>query len=564
MTDAARYLRTLTEAEDRTASARWSEALALWQQVVDTNPVNGSHWDRLAEASYEAADYAGALSAYTRVETLGMWRRFSYSDSSSPGGVAYRIACCHVRLGDTDTAIAELDRALRLGFRYLERPRTDDAWEGLRADGHVRELLGLIDADGFSREAGWRTDLSFFAREVKRRAYAPWAELAEADFDAAVNYLANRLPGIADANILLELARLLRPLGDGHAFVRPSKDNEELNIAVPLKFYGFEDGLFVTATAPEHSRLLGAEVLEVGGHALDAVWATLDPIISRDNPQQVKRINAELLRWSPALHALELSSDPRSITMTVRIPDGTRSEISVGAVAMGSRDYPSADPPQKPLGPLLPGWRNLPETLSEPLPLYLRNCEVPYWFEFLREHALVYLQFNAVQDHPAESFAEFCDRLFGFVEHHEVDRLVLDLRWNGGGNTDLSQPLLHHLVACRKLNQRGALFVIIGRATFSAAHNTATAIEREMNPIFVGEPSGSRPNFIGETIPFELPYSRTIVNVSDLYWQTSWPGDDRTWIPPEIHAPPTFETYRHNRDPAMEAIFECVAHLPGS
>jgi hypothetical protein len=85
-----------------------------------------------------------------------------------------------------------------------------------------------------------------------------------------------------------------------------------------------------------------------------------------------------------------------------------------------------------------------------------------------------------------------------------------------------------------------------------------------MNPIFVGEPSGSRPNFIGETIPFELPYSKTIVNVSDLYWQTSWPGDHRTWIPPEILAPPTFETYRHNRDPAMEAIFECVAHLPGS
>jgi hypothetical protein len=93
----------------------------------------------------------------------------------------------------------------------------------------------------------------------------------------------------------------------------------------------------------------------------------------------------------------------------------------------------------------------LPETLAEPLPLYLRNCEVPYWFEFLREHALVYLQFNAVRDHPAEPFAEFCVRVLSFVEHHEVDSLVLDLRWNGGGNTDLSQPLLHHLVACSPL-----------------------------------------------------------------------------------------------------------------
>ena len=80
--------------------------------------------------------------------------------------------------------------------------------------------------------------------------------------------------------------------------------------------------------------------------------------------------------------------------------------------------------------------------------------------------------------------------------------------------------------------------MIIGRGTFSAAQNTATAIERETNAIFVGEPSGSRPNFIGETIPFTLPYSKAIVNVADLYWQTSWPMDHRPWIAPELYAPP--------------------------
>jgi len=141
-----------------------------------------------------------------------------------------------------------------------------------------------------------------------------------------------------------------------------------------------------------------------------------------------------------------------------------------------------------------------------------------------------------------------------------VATLVIDLRWNGGGNTYLAQPLLHHLIACGKVS----LYVIIGRGTFSAAQNTATAIGRETSAIFVGEPSGSRPNFIGETIPFRLPYSNTTVNVGDLYWQTSWPMDHRPWIAPDIYAPPTFEAYRSNRDPAMEAILACQEQLPGS
>jgi hypothetical protein len=197
------------------------------------------------------------------------------------------------------------------------------------------------------------------------------------------------------------------------------------------------------------------------------------------------------------------------------------------------------------------------------MPLYLRNSDIPYWFEYLPAEAGVYFQFNGVGDQPLEPIAMFCERLFTFIDNHQVSKLVIDLRWNGGGNTYLAQPLLHRLIGCTKINRRGCLYVIIGRGTFSAAQNTATAIERETNAIFVGEPSGSRPNFVGETIPFMLPYSKALVNVADLYWQTSWPMDHRPWIAPELYAPPTFETYSQNRDPALEAVLSSREHLPG-
>jgi hypothetical protein len=51
-----------------------------------------------------------------------------------------------------------------------------------------------------------------------------------------------------------------------------------------------------------------------------------------------------------------------------------------------------------------------------------------------------------------------------------------------------------------------------------------------------------------------LPYSGIAMNVSDWFWQSAWPWDQRIWIAPELYVPPTFASYSTNRDPALEAI----------
>jgi hypothetical protein len=139
-------------------------------------------------------------------------------------------------------------------------------------------------------------------------------------------------------------------------------------------------------------------------------------------------------------------------------------------------------------------------------------------------------------------------------------KLILDFRWNNGGNTGLVIPFINAIISNDAINRRGNLFIIIGRRTYSAAQNTVTFLERFSNAIFVGEPTGSSPNFVGEEDPLELPYSKMVVNVSDLLWQTSWPQDQRTWIAPLLYIPPTYEAFRNNRDPALEAIL----NFPGN
>ena len=558
MTEAGDLLGVVARAEMRSGSGDWAEAATLWAQVTAGNPVNGDYWARLAEAHFADKEYEAARQAYEKVLELGIRAVYQQQYREDlpelmPGEVAYRIACCSAALGRRDEAIDALAVALDRGFRGLDRARDEEYWKPWHDDQRLRDLLGLIDVESMTRDQGWRADLRLLARELKRRAYAPFALISEEDFNRRVARLDHDIPELTDAQILVGMMKLVRHLDDGHAGVTPPEANTDLCRLLPVDLFWFPEGLFVIAAGPGHEHLLGARVEKIGRHTIEEAIAALDPVIARDNEQQVTLVTPVLLRRTAVLYGLGVIDDPARVTLTIRAADGTSGEATL-----------PAEPGERTWDRYPPGWTALADTVpGHPRPLHLRHRDLPYWFEYLPASDLVYFQYNAVLDHPAEPFAAFCDRLFGFIQQRRPARLVIDMRWNGGGNTFLAQPLLHHLIACPAVNRRGALFVIIGRLTFSAAQNTATAIDRETNAIFVGEPTGSRPNFIGEVVAFELPYSKVRANAADLFWQTSWPWDHRTWIAPDVYAPPTFEAFSRNEDPAMDAILAVGEHFPG-
>ena len=548
------FMGMVARARARTGDKDWAAAAELWARVTAANPVNGDYWARLGEARFGAQDHAGAREAYEKVLRLGLRETWWPEDAPPlmPGEVAYRIACCEAAAGDRESAVTALRVALDRGMRDLARVSSEEHWQQLRTDQRVRDMAGIIDADSMSRDDGWRYDLAFLAREIKRLAYAPFAIQPEAEFDGAVAELDTAIPGLTDAQILVCMMKLVRHLDDGHAGITWPENDMELARMLPVDMFLFPEGLYVIGAAPGCEHLLGARVDKIGGLATGEVMAALDPVMTRDNEHWLTLRFPVLVRYTAVLEGLGIDH-----ALTVQLPDGTSDEVRIEATPIEFHwdRYP-------------PGWVALADTVTVdgtvtvPRPLHLRNRDLPFWFEYLPADDLIYFQFNAVRDHPAETFAAFCDRLFGFIEDRNAGRLVIDMRWNGGGNTLLAQHLLHHLIASKRLSRRGALFVIIGRLTFSAAQNTVTAIERETSAIFVGEPTGSRPNFIGERIDFELPYSKVRANAADLFWQTSWPADYRTWLAPDIYAPPTFEAYRRNEDPALAAILAIREHVP--
>jgi hypothetical protein len=119
-------------------------------------------------------------------------------------------------------------------------------------------------------------------------------------------------------------------------------------------------------------------------------------------------------------------------------------------------------------------------------------------------------------------------------------------------------PLIEGIMKCERVNRQGHLFVVIGRHTFSAAQNTVNLMDKQTKAVFVGEPTESRPAFVGESTWFVLPHSRTKVFCSSRYWQYMDSTDQRVWVQPLIAAEMTYADYAAGRDLAMEGVLRWV------
>jgi C-terminal processing protease CtpA/Prc len=144
----------------------------------------------------------------------------------------------------------------------------------------------------------------------------------------------------------------------------------------------------------------------------------------------------------------------------------------------------------------------------------------------------------------------FAAALSNFMDRNPVERMVIDLRLNGGGNSSIFEPLIKALSRRRDVNQTGRLFALIGRGTFSSACLNTLKLKRETKAILVGEPTGQRPNFYGEVETMTLPHSKLRVHYSTRHFRMM-DGDSPAFAP-DIHVEPSSSDYASGRDPVLE------------
>ncbi len=353
-------------------------------------------------------------------------------------------------------------------------------------------------------------------------------------WDGKVEDLQSRLPSLNDHRAQTELMSLVASIGDAHTIL-----HWEPSEVYPLRFYWFSDGLYVIKAQDKYGHLLNSRVLAINALSMDQLVDAVKKVIPHENKQRLRQELPNYLIHPGILHGLGITPTEHAMQLTCMAGDGTVKTAAVTAVPNFRRDW-------------LHYSGLLPQGEDGHTPLYLKNRQLDYWFEYVSEHQTVYFQYNCCCDNASYPLADLIDRLLQCINSQGAARLVVDLRHNSGGDSRLLGPLIHCISSLKKINRPGGLYVVVGRGTFSAALMNALQLREQTKAILVGEPTGGKPNAFGEVRFLALPGTDLTVSYSTKYFKLS-SLDTESFVPDHI-VELSFADYKNGRDPAWEFI----------
>ncbi len=384
-----------------------------------------------------------------------------------------------------------------------------------------------------ARETRWAEDIRFLLDELEVRHANLYHTVPKAELARSADELRKRLPLLDDTQVRLEISRLLAKVGDGHTGYFPPWDRAARFHKYPIELWLTREGPIVLGALPEHAELVGSRVTRIGNVEAAKAVEAVRPLASGDNAFGPETLIAAYLVIPEVLHALGLADDMESLAVETVLRKGRPVRTVLHPLAGDAEPHLVFGAP----GGSPPTW--------------IRRRADPYWFEL--SDGILHLQYNdASVDKKDEPFAAFCDRFEHAARDPAIQRVVVDLRWNDGGSIRRARALVHALIRLRL--PEGRLFVAAGRHTFSAAEILAVEVERNTAALFVGEPTGGKPNAYGELTRLKLPNSGLEVRYSALFYQPSEPYDNRPALFPDLQAELTAQDHRPGLDPILRAV----------
>ena len=369
----------------------------------------------------------------------------------------------------------------------------------------------------------WHADLDALAGGLIERHRDPFHLVSPEQFDATVARLHDRIPDLSGTAVLVGFDEIAAMIGDGHTRL----DTDEHYRRFPLELFWYDDQLRVVKALDDDPRLLGAQVVAIGGVAVEDLDRRLQKVIPQgENAWHVRARSADRLTRADVLVALGCLPDAGTGEFTFVGRDDVSFTAEVASLPTGAA----------------PSW---PQP-SPDAPLRMRRPDEPLAYTALPGFDATYANFRRY-----DGLEQAAEQLIAHLRDTAPARLILDLRDNGGGDYTLARHnLIYPIWGLPTINRPGGLYVLIGRSTYSAAMVTATDFRRETEAILVGEPTGARPVGYQELGTFDLPKSGLRAHCAIRRYRFS--DADTAAVFPDQRIDPDWNTDRSGHDTAID------------
>lgn len=341
-----------------------------------------------------------------------------------------------------------------------------------------------------------------------------FAKITPKEFEEKINKVEKKLPNLSKEEFEVELAKIIKQVGDEHTMVIP----KIINI-FPIDIDFFKEGIYYTSKNSNNFEY--EKIKSIGNKDISEVIEKFKTVIPNENEYYFKTIFLSFVKFPDYLNGLKINNNLSEIKLN--------EELTIQSIP-----------------------RNNYIPIKNTNLLRFSKSD-NYWFKYMEDKNILYINYSKCNEIKEYPFSQFTYDIFKIIENKDVKTIVIDLRENGGGNSAIIKPFLNKLKDSN-LNDKEKLFVLIGRKTFSSALMNAITLKKDFNSTLIGEPTSGNINHYGEVRGIELPNTKTIIQYSTKYWE-NWKGKIGP-LKPDVNIEYSFENYKNNIDEALEYIYK--------
>ena len=332
----------------------------------------------------------------------------------------------------------------------------------------------------------------------------------------------------------------MMPFHDGHTSVSYMAGSNSNIKMIPLKFVWLKDGMIIS----ESTDLLkkGDKILSIGNKEPEQILKEMKKIIPAENDEWVKFSSQNLLLNSIYLNKLGLISK-NCVSAKIEHMSGSIETINLPLTSISNNSF--------------------------------QNIK-PYSYEIRKDNGIALFHLNECLDD--EGYRKMLNDFFNEVQSSSIKKVAVDLRQNGGGNSEVMDDFLMHIkidhyigYTDRRISQispeikvhhdssnlyKGKIYVLTSSNTFSSANWFAVIFKYNKIGTIIGEPTGNAPSHYGYPVSFTLPNSKLLASISKNDWLSPYLDDSKNALDPNIYIPLTRNNVVSGNDPCIDWIIK--------